>query len=62
MAPKSKFVAFRAEPEQHRKLLRVAQKIGIRGNASAALRWLVDNSDNLQPHMDIERKREVLRV
>ena len=44
MAAKSKFVAFRAEPGQQKKLIDIAQSLGEGKNMSAALRWLVDQA------------------
>lgn len=44
MAPKSRFVGVRLEPEQQRKLIVLSLAAGEPGNMSAALRFLVDNA------------------
>ncbi len=44
MAPKSRFIGGRFEPEQQRKLIVLSLETGEPGNMSAALRWLVDRA------------------
>lgn len=42
MAPKSRFVGVRLEPEQQRKLILLSVKAGEPGNMSAGLRWALE--------------------
>lgn len=45
MAPKSRFVGIRLEPEQQRKLILLSVQAGEPGNMSAGLRWWLDQAD-----------------
>jgi len=42
MAPKSRFVGVRLEPEQQRKLILLSVQAGEPGNMSAGLRWALE--------------------
>lgn len=42
MAPKSRFIGVRVEPEQQRKLILLSVQAGEPGNMSAGLRWALE--------------------
>lgn len=44
LAPKSKFVGVRIEPEQQRKLILLSLNTDQPGNMSAGLRWWLDQA------------------